>query len=850
MLQSIDQERLKQISSLLLLLTRGTVTLYQLDGTCHQRLTDSPYCTLHNEFSDNQCKNYCWSNCAKKALAERRTITGKCLGGLNLYATPIFCNDEVVGVLSTSWGEKPTDLSEMAQMGPLTIEELEVRTKDHTSVPEYLLETLQLQLEECARTIGYEVSRQRNLAMAQRRNEEKAALLDCTKAILNYDVFEKTARQIFDSCTKLTGATAGYVALLSEDGSENEVLFLEAGGRPCTVDPELPMPIRGLRAVAYETGNPAYDNDFWNSKWMEFMPPGHVTLDNVLFSPLNIEGKTVGIMGIANKPGGFTEDDARLAAAFGELAAIALNNSRTKDALIASTTKYSALFENMLSGFAYHRIITDDNGEPVDYEYIDVNEAFLGITNKTREELIGKRVTEAFPGIEDDEADWIGRYGKVALTGEPTSFEQYSNTLQRWFNISAYRFEENHFAVICDDVTKLKEASKERRKIETRILEAQKLESLGVLAGGIAHDFNNLLVAILGNADLAIHDVNKDTPIYECLHDIIQASTQAADLCKQMLAYSGKGRFIVQDVNINEVISEMSAILLVSLSKKACLQLNLAPKLPAVEADVTQMRQLLMNLMTNASEALCGESGNVAVTTGAFFCDRSYLTETFAEADLKDGEYVYIEVSDTGCGMDEETRRKIFEPFFSTKFTGRGLGLAAIQGIVRGHKGAIKVYSEQGKGTTFKVLLPSAARDARPLPELETKAKEWQGSGTVLLVDDEPSVIHAASRMVERLGFDVMIAHNGKAAVELYKDNKDEIVCVLLDLTMPVMDGKESFRVLRQIDKNVTVILSSGYNEQDATQLFAGKGLAGFIQKPYRLKALRRELRRVLDEED
>ena len=842
-LSSIDKERLHEICRLLLLFTRGTVAVYAQDGTCVLRLVDSPYCKMHNEIYDNQCESACWTSCAQKSADDGSTISCTCIGGLNLYATPIRCENQTIGVLSTSWGDKPKDLAKMAETGELTLESLEEKTKDHFSMPTYLLETLKLQLEESAKSIGFEVLR-------QRKSDEMATLLDCTKAILGFDVFEKTARHIFDSCTKLTGATAGYVALLSDDGAENEVLFLEAGGRPCTVDPELPMPIRGLRAIAYETGKAAYDNDFWNSKWMEFMPEGHVTMDNVLFSPLNIEGKTVGIMGIANKPGGFTEEDARLATAFGEMAAIALNNSRTKNALVESTKKYSALFDNMLSGFAYHRLITDEEGEPIDYEFVDVNESFLDITDMKREELVGRRVTDVFPGIENDEADWIGRYGHVALTGEPTTFEQFSQPMQRHFTVKAYSFEKGFFAVVFDDVSRMKKAAEEKRKIEARILEAQKLESLGVLAGGIAHDFNNLLVAILGNADLAIHDVSKDTPTYECLNDIIKASTQAADLCKQMLAYSGKGRFIVQDVNLNEVISDMSAILLVSLSKKASLQLNLAPKLPAVEADVTQVRQLLMNLLTNASEALGGDTGNVSVSTGSFFCDETYLAETFAESGLEEGEYVFVEVSDSGCGMNEETRKKIFEPFFSTKFTGRGLGLAAIQGIVRGHKGAIKVYSELGKGTTFKVLLPSAERLAQPAPEIESKYKGWRGSGTILLVDDEPSVIQAATRMVKKLGFDIITATNGQEAVELFEEHQDQIVCTLLDLTMPVMDGKEAFRALRQIDKKVMVILSSGYNEQEATQIFSGKGLAGFIQKPYRLKALRREIRRVLDEED
>ena len=849
-LSFLAKERLKEVAQLLLHLTRGTVSIFDNEGQCTLRLVESPYCKKHNAIYKNQCEGACWSSCAERARNANRTITCKCLGGLDLHATPIVCAGETLGILTAAWGELPPELVQMADKGKVPLWQLEDEVKDHIALPAYLKEAMVKQLEHCAQTLGNEVIRHRDHLLAERKTVELSAMLEGTKAIVSYDSFEKTARAIFDCCTKLTGATAGYVALLSDDGSENEVLFLEAGGRPCSVDPELPMPIRGLRAVAYHTGKAAYDNDFWNSKWMKFMPKGHVTMDNVLFAPLNIAGKTVGIMGIANKPGGFTENDAKLATVFGEMAAIALNNSRTRDALEASTKKFSALFDNMLSGFAYHKMLLDSDGKPIDYIFLDTNDAFLKITGLTRDDLLNKPVTEVLPSIKEDNFDWIGTYGRVALTGEPISFEQFSAPLQRWFTISAYSFEKDHFAVIIDDITGIKEAEVERRRIEARILESQKLESLGLLAGGVAHDFNNLLVAILGNADLALHDMTPNSPNYDCLSEIIKASTQAADLCKQMLAYSGKGRFILQDVNLNDVISEMSSILLVSLSQKASLQLNLAPQLPAIEADITQIRQLLMNTMTNASEALGEETGYVSVTTGAFYCDRNYLKETFTEAELPEGEYVYVDVADSGCGMDEETKGKIFEPFFSTKFTGRGLGLAAIHGIVRGHNGAIKVYSEKGKGTTFKVLFPALGHTANNGGHSLEKAAEWKGDGTVLLVDDEPSVIQAASRMIKKLGFEAIVATNGAEAVKLYKEQKEEIRCILLDLTMPVMDGKEAFRKLRSFDKKVQVILSSGYNEQEATQLFIGKGLAGFIQKPYRLSSLRDEIRRILDKDE
>ena len=299
---------------------------------------------------------------------------------------------------------------------------------------------------------------------------------------------------------------------------------------------------------------------------------------------------------------------------------------------------------------------------------------------------------------------------------------------------------------------------------------AQKLESLGVLAGGIAHDFNNILMAIIGNADLALMRINKESPAVENLHRIEQAAARAADLAKQMLAYSGKGKFVVENVDLNTLLEEMLHMLEVSISKKAVLRLNLHQPLPPVEADATQMRQIVMNLVINASEAIGDKSGVIAITTGCMDCDRNYLKDVWLDENLADGLYVYLEIADTGCGMDKETLAKLFDPFFTTKFTGRGLGMAAVLGIVRGHKGAIKVYSEPGRGTTFKILLPASGRPAE-LFNGDSHTDDWQGSGTVLLVDDEETVRGIGAEMLKELGFTAITAGDGREAVEIFKSS-------------------------------------------------------------------------------
>ncbi|RCK78859.1 MAG: Chemotaxis protein methyltransferase CheR [Candidatus Ozemobacter sibiricus] len=270
--------------------------------------------------------------------------------------------------------------------------------------------------------------------------------------------------------------------------------------------------------------------------------------------------------------------------------------------------------------------------------------------------------------------------------------------------------------------------------------------------------------------------------------------------------------------------------------------------LPAVEADPTQMRQVIMNLVINASEAIGEKDGQIIIATGARECDEPYLRETWPNDPLPAGRYVFLEVADNGCGMDRDTLTRIFDPFFSTKFTGRGLGLAAVLGIVRGHKGGIKVYSEVSRGTTFKVLFPATPRQAVG-PSPGEAASEWGGQGVVLVADDGEEIRQVARAMLEELGFTVLTAVDGKMALALFREAHPRPVLVLLDLTMPTMGGEETYRLLRQIDLTVPVVMMSRFNEQEVSQKFLGRGLAGFVQKPFDLAALRQAIRRALAEE-
>ncbi len=417
----------------------------------------------------------------------------------------------------------------------------------------------------------------------------------------------------------------------------------------------------------------------------------------------------------------------------------------------------------------------------------------------------------------------------------------------RWIQASLFPVEargKTLVGAILRDVTELRQSEETRRKFEEKLRETQKLESLGLLAGGIAHDFNNLLVGILGNAGLALEELSATSPAREAVVDIETAARRAADLARQLLAYSGRGRFLVEPVDLVELVEEMVHLLHASIPKNVIIKLDFVYRPAVIKADIVQIRQVVMNLVTNAAEAIGTRSGVITIATGAMNCDRAYLLKTFGAEDLDPGDYVYLEVSDTGCGMDEATMGRIFDPFFSTKFAGRGLGLAATLGIIRGHNGAIRVYSEPGRGTTFKLLFP--ASDASLGIKTPARGRDSSVTGTVLVVDDEEWVRAVARRVLERAGFRVITATDGLEGVRTYRENGSDVDLVLLDMTMPHLNGEETFRELRRIQPDVRVILSSGYNEQEAVGRFAGRGLAGFIQKPYSPSELVELIRRVL----
>ena len=481
---------------------------------------------------------------------------------------------------------------------------------------------------------------------------------------------------------------------------------------------------------------------------------------------------------------------------------------------------------------------------------LDEEGAYLSIFTADDKLLIAPRATLMNSKVADllpppVAVEVLATITAALVTGEVQNYE-YNMELpelgHRWFEARVAKMErpvggKGCVVWVSRDVT-------ERTLTEEHQRQSQKLESMGLLAGGIAHDFNNLLTAILGNLNLAQMYLVPGSRSGPFLEQAEKSVMKASALTRQMLAYSGKATLVVAPLDLNALVEEMTSLLQVSIAKKITLRLELCPDLPMVEGDAAQLQQVVMNLITNASEAIGEAPGRILVCTTVIELEGDSIQTVTPGTTLASGSYVTLEVNDDGCGMPPEVLARIFDPFYTTKLTGRGLGLSAMLGIVKEHKGAIKIYSEVSVGSTFKLFFPACrvAPRAIPMPEAEATGP-W--SGTVLLVDDEEAVREATGMALENLGLTVLMAEDGQAALELFTADPGAIDLVVMDLTMPRMNGHECFRLLRAQRPDLGIILCSGYNALNL-DLEALDGLAGFLQKPYTLRSLRSLVRACL----
>jgi two-component system, cell cycle sensor histidine kinase and response regulator CckA len=501
---------------------------------------------------------------------------------------------------------------------------------------------------------------------------------------------------------------------------------------------------------------------------------------------------------------------------------------------------YREMIENMEIAYARHRIVLDDAGEPIDYVFMEANSAFERFTGLKPENIIGRRVTDVLPGITQDPADWIGTYGKVALTGEVASVKQHSMSQGRWLQVTAFCPKHGEFVTQIQDIT-------EQKELQARLYQSEKMRVIGQLAGGVAHDFNNQLSAIIGYADLLLPELANMPELESHVKMLLGAAERSVDLTSKLLAFGRMGKFRNTRVNMHDLVNEVVLLLSRSIDNRIVLTTSLDATEYEVKGDPSMLQSAILNLALNSSDAM-ENGGEITISTRTVELDEASAAAIGISP--QGGKFLVLAVRDTGTGISEEVKERIFEPFFTTKPQGKGtgLGLAAVYGTVSDHNGVIRVFSEPGNGAEFVLYLPLSP--GAPLA-VSTVPPQWishSSGGTILLVDDESIIRDLASDMLTRLGYHVVPAASGEEAVAIYGEHRSEIDLVLLDLSMSGLSGRHTFSLLQQLNPRVRVVLSSGFSLNREAQELLDRGAVGFLQKPYRKSAVADEISRVLSE--
>lgn len=685
------------------------------------------------------------------------------------------------------------------------------------------------------------------------RRKKSEVLLKIRSELLDFaekNQLDELMTKALDYAELMTGSFIGFFHFVDEDQKHISLQAWSTNTKKnmCKAEGKgfhYPIKDAGVWADCFYERAPVIHNDYSSLPHKKGLPEGHAQILRELVVPIIKNDIVIGIIGVGNKTTDYDHDDTETMQTLASIALDAVALKKAENDLKESEANLRLAQQiAVLSRWEYnHRAGTVFWSKGV----YDLLESETGSMEPSVKSLL--------QFVHHEDAKSLKRFSRCIIGGTLSKdviirIITVSGKI-KWVRIVARTETDETGKALrtigtAQDVTALKQAEIERQELERQMLHVQKLESLGVLAGGMAHDFNNILTAILGHSEIAMMGLSPEDPAIKSLYEIGSASRRAAEICHQMLAYAGRGKFVVEPVFLGGLISEMADLLRTSISKNASLNVNISGDLPPINADATQVRQVVMNLITNASDAIGDKSGIINITTGMTNLDEDVFSSIPGIEEKTPGEYVYVEVTDTGCGMDKETINRIFEPFFTTKFTGRGLGMAAVLGIIKSHRGFITIRSKPGEGSTFKLFFPPCDLSVKKDAEVKKTGKSLIENGLVLFADDEAAIRTVGKKILEKMGLSVLTAPDGKEAVSIFNENRDQLDLAIIDLTMPFMDGAAVFAEIRKQMPDLPVIIISGYTEYEIKSQFTGKNVTGFIQKPFSTREMTEKVSEAL----
>jgi len=768
-----------------------------------------------------------------------------------MYAVPILAHGSVVGAINFGYGDPPGDpetLRKLASAYHLDYDELVREVDAYDSRPPFIIELAKKRLHATARIIGSMIeTEQSEEALRQRLAYEQLLNDVSTMAFVAEDL-----AAFHDRCLTLVGETLGV----------DRAYMFRHDDATDTMDNTHEWCAPGIAPQQDELQGIPGSTFSW---WLQTMRrneiicypsieeiPDEATkemlrsqdIESILVVPLFVKAQYYGFLGLDDcaRRRAWRQEDVDILRSLTRVVAMATERALAERERRQSDERFHSFFMNLAAGSCLDEIVYED-GRAVDYRILDVNPAYERIMGIPRENAAGALGSQLY-GL--GQAPFLDKLERVAETGVPQQFEAFFAPAGKQLSFTVSRPRPGMFSTVFFDVTERRRAEAEKESLQSQLLQAQKMESVGRLAGGLAHDFNNMLGVILGHAEMALERMDPDQPFYVDFKEIKRAAERSAGLTRQLLTFARKQTIAPRIIDLNVTVERTLKMLRRLIGEDIDLAWLAGSNLGPVKVDPSQIDQILINLCVNARDAI-DDVGKITIETDAVSFDEAYCA---VHAGFVPGEYVLLAVSDNGCGMDPQTVGHLFEPFFTTKEQGKGtgLGLASVYGAVKQNNGFINVYSEPGQGTTFRIYLPQ--HHTRPASQADqaSATPAARGSETILLVEDEPAILRLATMMLERLGYVVIAAETPGEAIRLAQEHSGPIDLLMTDVVMPEMNGRDLAKNLLSIYPDIKRLFMSGYT----ANVIAHHGVLDegvcFIQKPFSPNQLGGKLREVLDD--